>query len=88
MDVRAETKRILAEQALLDPSDLSDEQSLQDVGLDSLGLVETIFAIEERFDVHVPFNANAPEESAFDVSSIGAICAAVEQLVREQKGAA
>ncbi|MGR3539983.1 MAG: acyl carrier protein [Hasllibacter sp.] len=88
MDVRAETKRILAEQALLDPSDLSDGQSLREVGLDSLGLVETIFAIEERFDIQVPFNANAPEESSFDVSSIGAICAAVEQLVREQKGAA
>ncbi|WP_333713843.1 acyl carrier protein, partial [Yoonia sp.] len=55
-----------------------------DIGIDSLGLVESIFAIEETFDISVPFNANDPQASDFDISSIAAIVAAVEQLTSEQ----
>ncbi|MEO0914394.1 MAG: phosphopantetheine-binding protein, partial [Pseudomonadota bacterium] len=53
---------IIAEQAVLDPSDVTMDSTLDDLGLDSLGLVEAIFAIEEQFDVSVPFNANDPEQ--------------------------
>jgi acyl carrier protein len=76
--------RIIAEQAVLEPSDVSMEQTLADLGIDSLGLVESIFAIEEAFDISVPFNANEPEKSEFDISSVAAIVAAVEKLVAEQ----
>lgn len=73
---------IIAEQAMLDPSDVRPEHSLDDLGIDSLGLVESIFAIEEAFDISVPFNANAPHDtSGFDISSVAAIVAAVEALV-------
>lgn len=76
---------IIAEQAVLEPSDIAMEQSLEDLGVDSMGLVEAIFAIEESFDVSVPFNANQPEKSDFDVSSVAAVVAAVERLIAEQK---
>jgi acyl carrier protein len=76
--------RIIAEQAVLEPSDVSMNQSLDDLGIDSLGLVESIFAIEEAFDISVPFNANEPSKSEFDISSVSAIVAAVEKLVAEQ----
>lgn len=76
--------RIIAEQAGRDPGEVSDDQSLADLGVDSLGLVEAIFAIEEEFDISVPFNANEPTQSGFDISSVGAIIAAVEKLVAEQ----
>ncbi|MDV7141607.1 phosphopantetheine-binding protein [Tropicimonas sp. TH_r6] len=77
---------IIAEQAVLEPSDVKDDASLEDLGIDSLGLVEAIFAIEETFDISVPFNANEPEKSEFDVSSISAIVSAVEKLIAEQSG--
>lgn len=76
--------RIIAEQAVLDVSDVTMESTLDDLGIDSLGLVESIFAIEEAFDIQVPFNANDPTESEFDISSIAAIVTAVEGLVSEQ----
>lgn len=76
--------RIIAEQAVLDPSDISMDQSLEDLGVDSMGLVEAIFSIEEEFDIQVPFNANEPEKSDFDISSVAAIVAAVEKLVAGQ----
>jgi acyl carrier protein len=43
--------------------------------------VESIFAIEEAFDISVPFNANDPSESDFDISTVASIIAAVEALV-------
>ncbi len=85
MSVSDTTKRIIAEQAMLEPEDVTDESTLEDLGIDSLGLVESIFAIEEEFDIQVPFNANAPEESDFDVSSVASIVAAVEGLIAAQK---
>jgi acyl carrier protein len=86
-DVRQKVIEIVAEQAVLEPSDVTMDATLEDLGIDSLGLVEAIFAIEEAFDISVPFNANAPEESEFDISSVAAIVAAVEGLIAEQKGA-
>ncbi|SMH56531.1 acyl carrier protein [Maritimibacter sp. HL-12] len=85
-DIRNRIVEIIAEQAVIDPSDVSMDQSLEDLGIDSLGLVEAIFAIEESFDISVPFNANAPEESEFDISSVGAIVTAVAGLIAAQKG--
>jgi len=83
-DIQQTVLKIIAEQAILKVSDLSPEQSLDDLGIDSLALVESIFAIEEAFDIDVPFNANAPEQSDFDISTIGSIVAGVEKLVTEQ----
>ena len=75
---------IIAEQAVLEVSDVAEDATLQDLGIDSLGLVESIFAIEEAFDIQAPFNANEPEASEFDISSVAAIIKAVEGLVAEQ----
>jgi acyl carrier protein len=72
---------ILAEQAVLDVDDVKLEATLEDLGIDSLGLVESIFAIEEAFDIQVPFNANEPDAGDFDISSVAAIIRAVEGLV-------
>ena len=87
MSVKDKVIAIIAEQAVLDVSDVTVDATLADLGIDSLGLVESIFAIEEAFDISVPFNANDPQDSDFDISSVGAIVAAVEKLVAEQKGA-
>jgi acyl carrier protein len=84
-DVRAKVVEIIAEQAVLDPADVTPDATLADLGIDSLGLVEAIFAIEEAFDISVPFNANEPAESDFDISSVEAIVRAVEGLIAEQR---
>ena len=60
------------------------EQALESLGIDSLGLVESIFAIEEAFDISVPFNANNPTESDFDISNVASIIAGIERLKAEQ----
>jgi acyl carrier protein len=84
MNVQDKVIAILADQALLDVSDVTLDDTIDSLGIDSMGLVETIFAIEEAFDITVPFNANAPADSGFDVTSVRAIIAAVQGLVKEQ----
>lgn len=83
--VREKVVAIIAEQAVLEPADVSGEQTLEDLGIDSLGLVEAIFAIEETFDIEVPFNANEPEKSEFDIASVDSIVSAVEDLIARQR---
>jgi acyl carrier protein len=85
-DVARKVIEIIAEQAVLDPADVKMDATPDDLGVDSLGLVEAVFAIEEAFDISVPFNANDPADSAFDISNVESIVAAVQGLVKAQKG--
>lgn len=84
-DITQKVINIIAEQAMLDTSDVKLDSAPDDLGVDSLALVEIVFAIEEEFDVSVPFNANDPGSSDFDISSVAKIVGAVQQLV-EAKG--
>ena len=84
ISVQDQVIAIIAEQAVLDVADIDPAQSLESLGIDSLGLVETIFAIEEAFDISVPFNANEPSKSGFDLTSVASIVAAVEGLITQK----
>lgn len=84
MSIKDQVISIIAEQALLEPSDVKLEHTLADLGIDSMGVVESIFSIEEEFDISVPFNANTPEESDFDISTVASIVAGIERLKDEQ----
>ena len=84
MDVKTKVIEILAEQAVLDVSDVTLESTLDSLGIDSLGLVESIFAIEEAFDITISFNLNAPNESDFDISDVAAIVWGIEKLLAEK----
>ena len=84
MSIKDKVIEIIAEQAVLEPSDVTMDSTLEDLGIDSLGLVESIFAIEEEFDISIPFNANEPQASDFDISNVAAIVAGIEKLIAEK----
>ena len=84
MSVQDRVIAIIAEQAVLEPSDVTLDSTLEDLGIDSLGLVESIFAIEEEFDISVPFNANEPTASDFDISNVAAIINGIQKLLNEK----
>lgn len=88
--IRQRIIAIIAAQALIDPADLRLDATPAEVGLDSLGLVESIFALEEAFDISIPFNpqnmgdgdqTGSDQVRGFDTSTIGAVVDAVEALV-------
>lgn len=75
---------ILARQALLPPEAIAPGAMTESLGLDSLGKAEALFELEERFDISIPFNANATDAAEFDISSIASIVAAVERLIAQK----
>jgi acyl carrier protein len=85
-EIEAAVIGILARQLLLSPEEIAADAQLDDLGLDSLGKVEAIFALEERFDISVPFNANEPDQPDFDFSSVPSIVAGVERLIGQRSG--
>ena len=80
-DVTAGVARIIAEQAMVDVGDITPETKLEDLGLDSLALVEVVFGVEETFDVSVPYNANDPSESDFKLDTVAEVIAGVESPI-------
>ncbi|OWU77016.1 acyl carrier protein [Phaeobacter sp. 22II1-1F12B] len=84
MSIQDRVIEIIAEQAVLEPSDVTPDSTLEDLGIDSLGLVECIFAIEEEFDISIPFNANEPTKSDFDISNVKSIVDGIKELMVEK----
>ena len=83
-EIEAAVIAILAKQLLLPPGEVAVEARVDDLGLDSLGKVEAIFALEERFGISVPFNANEPDQPDFDFSTVGSIVRGVEDLIAQK----
>ena len=84
--IESRIREIVAEQAMLDPEQVTSEATPEELGIDSLGLVESIFALEEEFDISIPFNANEPDKSDFDISSVADIVAGIQRLKAEAAG--
>jgi acyl carrier protein len=54
-DIPSEVKRIIREQLDVDDKDIKPESSfIDDLGADSLGLVELVLAFEEAFEIDIP----------------------------------
>lgn len=73
---------IIAQQAMLDRATIAPDTPLASLALDSLVMVEIVFALEENFGVSIPFNANTKTavDMGFDMSTPAAIAAALEAL--------
>ena len=54
-NIEAEVKKIIKEQLDVDEADIKPESSfIDDLGADSLGLVELVLAFEEAFEMDIP----------------------------------
>ena len=54
-DIPTEVKRIIKEQLDVDEKDIKPESTfIEDLGADSLGLVELVLAFEEAFEIDIP----------------------------------
>lgn len=54
-DIEADVKRIIKEQLDVDEKDIKLEATfIDDLGADSLGLVELVLAFEETFEIDIP----------------------------------
>jgi acyl carrier protein len=81
-DVAKEIMKIIAEKMSKDYGILKLSDPLDELGLDSLQVVELTFVIEEKFDIEIPFNAN------FDIKAktVADLIQTVEGLVAVKAG--
>ena len=83
-NVESDIFEIIADKTAVERDKIIGSASLQELEIESLDVVEIIFAIEEKFDIHVPFNAN-DQEMEFD--TVGDVVKAVENLIAENGAA-
>jgi acyl carrier protein len=72
--------RILVQRYKLDPARLTPDQRLDSLGIDSLGMVEILFFIEEEFGVHLP-------SEGVTFGTLGEAAKYIDELIATQKPA-
>ena len=75
---------IIAKQASIDKDQVMPDATMDDLNIESLDLVEIIFAIEEKFDIAIPYNANDPGAVGADLNTVKDVVEAVEKLVSDK----
>jgi acyl carrier protein len=89
-------RQIIAKQLKIPVERLTPDTALQELGAESLDLIEIIFAVEEKFDVSIPYNANEvaavgkgehSRAGLGNLETIAQISAAVNDLVKAKTSA-
>jgi acyl carrier protein len=83
MDIASKIFDIVAKEKRLDRETLNLDTKLEDIEIESVDLVEIIFAIEDEFDIDIP-----QDESDFKLETMGDIVDGVKRLIAEKQGAA
>jgi acyl carrier protein len=77
---------VVAQKAMIDRSKLTRDAKLTDLNVSSLDMVEVMFALEDKFGIELPFNANT---NAAEFETVGDVIALVEkQMSAKTKAAA
>jgi acyl carrier protein len=87
-DVASDVLEIIAKQAKVEPAAVSRDTKLADLNLESLDTIELIFALEEKFDIEIPYNANEANSAGINFTTAGDVIDAVAKFLDEQKGKA
>ena len=81
--VKDRVLEILTTHGQLTSEDIGMSSTLESLGIDSVGVVEVIFAIEEEFDIDIPYNANETLSKRLDFSNVLSIVELVTELVKD-----
>lgn len=71
---------ILAKQTEQSPGQLSEATTLEALGIDSLGMVEIIFDLEDEFDISIP-ESNDIQQRFKAFATVGDVVRLVESLL-------
>jgi acyl carrier protein len=83
-DVASDVIAIIANKKRVAKPSVEASDRLVDLGVTSLDAVDMIFDLEEKFDIQIPYNANADNShAAFE--TVGDVVKAVEKLVAAKK---
>ena len=85
-DIAGDVIEVVAKQAKADPATVKRETELAELNLESLDTIEMIFALEEKFDIEIPYNANDAGSAGINFTTVGDVIDAVSKFLDEQKG--
>ena len=77
--IEEQVLELIGEQAGIDPKEISLLSKFEDLNLDSVGIVELIFLLEERFEISIPFEG-------LDESELKSNFYTVASLINHLKG--
>ena len=80
--VESKIVEIVANQRRIDPAGLSLSDRLEDIEIESIDLVEIIFAIEDEFDIDVP-----QDRDAMKLDTLQDVVDGVKRLIDEKNAA-
>lgn len=80
--VESKIVEIVANQRRTDPASLSLSDRLEDIEIESIDLVEIIFAIEDEFDIDVP-----QDRDAMKLDTLQDVVDGVQRLINEKNAA-
>jgi len=72
---------IIAHQAKVERATVTRSTSLAELNVQSLDLVEIIFALEDKFDIEVPYNANDPGSAGVSFQNVGDVIDGIAKLI-------
>jgi acyl carrier protein len=75
---------IIATKGMVARDGLTLDKSLTELNISSLDVVEIVFALEDKFNIEIPFNANQSAENKLEFNTVGEVVAAVEKLVKSK----
>jgi acyl carrier protein len=64
---------VLVQQFQVDPATIRPETTLETLGLDSLALMEFVFAVEDRFSVRIPEDRLDPRQAGVTLQHLAAL---------------
>ena len=76
--------QIIAKEAETDAAGVTLDTKLADLDLQSIDMVELVFAIEDQYDIEIPYSPNPQNSAGVAFATIGDIVTAVDRLVAEQ----
>ena len=83
-DISNDVYSILKEYTEEEVSVIDDASVLNELGIDSLGIIEIIYDLEEKFNITIPDPRDLVTEGT-GFSTAGGIVAAVSKLIKEQR---
>ena len=84
MNIKEVIIEILADKALLNSCDIYMNDSLVDLGIDSMGLVEFLFSVEEQLNLDFDINLNLETSKDFGLITVEEVINSFERIINEK----
>ena len=79
MSVATDVMGVIKKKIRVDRSEITMDDRLADLGLESLDALELVFDLEEKFEIEIPVNANDAQIGGFE--KVSDVVAAVQKII-------